>query len=47
MLAKTTLQHGGDGSRSRVRLSLHDLGSLSCPSWSSVFMFVRQGGGAG
>ena len=46
MLVQTTLQHGGGVSRSRVRLLLCDLRSLSCPSWASVFLFLRHGSGA-
>ena len=41
VLVKAALHHGGGVSRSRVRLSSCDLGSPSCPSWASVFLFFK------
>ena len=47
VLVKAALQDGSGVGRSRVRLSPRDLESPSCPSWASVFLFLRQGSGAG
>ena len=47
VLVKAALQDGSGVSRSRVRLSPRDLESPSCPSWASVFLFLRHGSGAG
>ena len=46
VLVKAALHHGSDVSRREVRLYLCDLGSPSCPSWASVFLFLRHGSGA-
>ena len=46
VLVKAAFQHGGGVSRREVRLSPRDLGSPSCPSWASVFLFLRHGSGA-
>ena len=47
VLVKAALHQGGGISRSTERLSPCDLRSLSCPSWASVFPFVKQEVAAG